>query len=76
MVKNWFKDLAASSVTDLAVFFTLFLNKWENKKNPLQILSEFDNLKRAPNDSVQLLHQVQPCSSEPEPQSLIQDSNL
>ena len=29
------------------------MNKWEKKKNPLQILSEFDALKRSPNESVQ-----------------------
>ena len=29
------------------------MNKWEKKKNPLQILSEFDAMKRAPNELVQ-----------------------
>ena len=52
-VKKWFKDQAAGSINDLAVFHRTFLNKWEKKKNPLQILSEFDALKRAPNESIQ-----------------------
>ena len=52
-VKKWFKGLNPGSITDLAVFHGLFLNKWEKKKNPLQILFEFDAMKRAPNESVQ-----------------------
>ena len=52
-VKKWFKKLAAGSIVDSAAFHRAFLNKWENKKNPLQISSEFYSLKRAPNESVQ-----------------------
>ena len=52
-VKKWFKGLTACSIADLAIFHRLFLNKWEKKKKPLQILSEFDAIKRAPNESVQ-----------------------
>ena len=40
-VKIWFKGLNPGSIADLAVFHRLFINKWEKKKNPLQILSEF-----------------------------------
>ena len=52
-VKKWFKGLNPGSIVDLEVFHRLFLNKWEKKKNPLQILSEFDVMKRAPNETVQ-----------------------
>ena len=52
-VKKWFKNLAAGSIANLAACHRAFLNKWEKKKNPLQILSEFDALKRSPNESVQ-----------------------
>ena len=52
-VKKWFKGLTTSSIADLAIFHRVFLNKWEKKKNPLQILSEFDAMKRAPNESVE-----------------------
>ena len=31
----------------------MFLNRWEKKKNTLQILSEFENIKKAPNETVQ-----------------------
>ena len=48
-VKKWFKGLKVGSIVDLAVFHRLFLNKWEKKKKLLQILSEFDAMKRAPN---------------------------
>ena len=51
-VKKWFKNLVAGSIANLAAFHREFINTWENKNNPLQILSEFDSLKRDPNESV------------------------
>ena len=36
----------------MSVFHRLFLNKWEKKKNPVQILFEFDAMKRDPNETV------------------------
>ena len=52
-VKKWFKGLNYGSIADLAVFHRLFLNRWEKKRNPLQILSEFESIKSAPNETVQ-----------------------
>ena len=52
-VKTWFRNLGAGTIENLAALHRTFLNKWEKKKNPLQILSEFDVVKRAPNESVQ-----------------------
>lgn len=52
-VKKWVKDLSANHITDLAAFHRLFIDKWERNKNPLQILSEYDNIKRSPNESIQ-----------------------
>ena len=52
-VKKWFKGLNPRSIADLSVFHRLFLNKLEKKKNPLQILSEFYAMRRAPNETVQ-----------------------
>ena len=52
-VKKRVKGLNPGSIVDLVVFHRLFFNKWEKKKNPLQILSEFDAMKRAPNETVQ-----------------------
>ena len=37
--RNWFKNLTPNNIHDLHAFHQLFLNKWEVKKNPLQILS-------------------------------------
>lgn len=52
-VKKWFKALPANHIVDLGVFHRLFIDRWERNKNPLQILSEYDNIRRDPNDSVQ-----------------------
>ena len=38
-VKKWFKGLSAGSVHDFQEFETIFLNKWEGKKNSLQLLT-------------------------------------
>jgi hypothetical protein len=38
-VKKWFKYLPAASIPDLVAFQRSFLDRWEVKKNPLQILS-------------------------------------
>lgn len=45
-VKKWFKGLTPNSVRDLPSLHKLFINKWEVKKNPLQILSEYEKIKR------------------------------
>ena len=52
-VKIWFRSLGAGSIAALAAFHRAFLNKWEKKKNAMQILSEFVAIKRDPNESVQ-----------------------
>ena len=44
--KRWFKDLPARSIPTFEDFQTLFLDRWEDKKNPLQILSQYNNLKK------------------------------
>ncbi len=51
-VKKWFKGLPANHIADLATFHRLFIDRWERKKNPLQILSEYENIRRAPNEFV------------------------
>jgi len=50
---KWFKGLLANHITDLVALNRLFIDRWERRKNPLQILSEYDNIRRAPNESVQ-----------------------
>ena len=51
-VKKWFKGLTPNIVHDLYALHQLFINKWEVKKNPLQILSEYENIKRSVGESV------------------------
>jgi len=51
-VKKSFKGLPANHIADLTAFHRLFIDRWERKKNPLQILSEYDNIRRTPNESV------------------------
>jgi len=45
-VRTWFRALLANSINDLESLYRTFLNIWEKKKDPLQILSEYENLKR------------------------------
>jgi hypothetical protein len=52
-VKKWYKGLRAASVLDLTTFQRSFLDRWEVKKNPLQILSEYKNIRRNQGETVQ-----------------------
>ena len=52
-VRKWFKGLTPHSINDLQAFHQTFLNKWEVKKNPLQIFSDYKNLHRDMGESVQ-----------------------
>jgi hypothetical protein len=52
-VKKWFKTLRVASIVDIVAFHQTFLNRWEVKKNPLQILSEYENIKRNQGETVQ-----------------------
>jgi hypothetical protein len=52
-VKKWYKGLRAASVLDLTAFQRIFLDRWEVKKNPLQILSEYENIRRNQGETVQ-----------------------
>ena len=44
-VRKWFRGLTAASITTLAELQRQFLNWWEVKKNPLQILAEYEQIK-------------------------------
>ena len=41
--KWWFKELPTRSIPTFEAFQTLFLDRWEEKKSPLQILSQYNN---------------------------------
>jgi ribonuclease HI len=73
-VKKWFKALPAASITDLAAFQRSFLDRWGVKKDPLQILSEYENIKRNQGESVQdyctrfnILYNAIPADIKPPP---------
>ena len=52
-VQKYFKAFPANYIADLANFQRLFIDRWEKKMNPLQILSEYENIRRGPNETVQ-----------------------
>jgi hypothetical protein len=52
-IKKWYKGLRVTSVLDLTAFQRSFLDRWEVNKNPLQIFSEYENIRRNQGESVQ-----------------------
>ena len=52
-VKKWFRGLVAGSIHDFQEFKQTFLRKWSDKKNPLQLLTQYNNLKRSHTEIVQ-----------------------
>ena len=52
-VRTWFRALPTNNINDLEALYRTFLNRWEKKKDPLQILSEYENLKRGTQETVQ-----------------------
>jgi hypothetical protein len=52
-VRKWFKSLPPARIQDLFAFETSFINRWGDKKNPLQLLTQYNNMKRAPEETMQ-----------------------
>ena len=52
-VKKCFRGLAARSIHDFQEFEAVFLRQWERKRNSLHLLTQNNNLKRGPIESVQ-----------------------
>ncbi len=52
-VRKWFRGLPVARIATLADLKRQFLNRWDVKKNPLQILSEYDKIKRNASELVQ-----------------------
>jgi len=48
----WFRALPANSIGDPEALYQTFLNIWEKKKDPLHILSEYDTIKRGPQEAI------------------------
>ena len=51
-VKKWFKGFLVGSIHNFQEFENTFLGKWERKKNSLHLLTQYNNLRRGPNESV------------------------
>ena len=52
-VKKWLRGLVAGSIHNFQEFETTFLRRWEHKRNSLQLLTQYNNLKRGVVESVQ-----------------------
>jgi hypothetical protein len=52
-VRKWFKALPTVSIINFEAFETSFLAKWGDDKNPLQLLIQYNNMRRSPNETVQ-----------------------
>ena len=51
-VRTWFRSLQANSIGDPEALYQAFINRWEKKKDPLHILSEYNTIKRGPQETV------------------------
>jgi hypothetical protein len=52
-VRKWFKPLPLANIANFEAFETSFIAKWGDKKNPLQFLTQYNNMKRSPEEIVQ-----------------------
>jgi hypothetical protein len=52
-VRKWFRALPIASIIYFEAFETKFLAKWGDKKNPLQLLTQYINMKRSRDETVQ-----------------------
>ena len=52
-VRKWLRGLGARSIPTLAELHRQFLDRWEIRKDPLQINAEYNNIKRNPIESIQ-----------------------
>lgn len=50
--RKWYRSLIARSIPDFQQFQIIFLNRWEVKRNPFQIMDEYWNLKGKPDETV------------------------
>ena len=50
--KKWYKDLPPRSIRSFVGFQTIYLERWDDKQIPLQVLSQYNNLKKRGFESV------------------------
>ena len=51
-VKKWFRTFPAGSIINSQHFEHIFLNKWQEKKNHVQLLTQYNQLKRGNDEAV------------------------
>jgi hypothetical protein len=51
--RKWFKSLPVTNIPNFDNFETILLGRWCNNKNPLQLLTQYNNLKRLPIETFQ-----------------------
>jgi len=51
-VRIWFRALPANSIANPDALYQSFLNRWEKKKDPMHILSEYDTIRKGPQEIV------------------------
>jgi hypothetical protein len=54
-VRKWFKAFLPVSIQDFSTFKTSFLDKWGDKKKPLQLLTQYNNMNKSSEEMVQEL---------------------
>jgi hypothetical protein len=52
-VRKWFKALSITSIQGFAAFETSFITIWGEKNNPLQLLMQYNIMKRALEETMQ-----------------------
>jgi hypothetical protein len=52
-VRKWCRALQATNIIDFEAFENSFLEKWGDKKNPLHLLTRYNNMRRSPDETVQ-----------------------
>ena len=50
--KKWFRDLPARSIATFEAFQISFLEIWDDKRIPLQVLSQYNSLKKGGFESI------------------------
>ena len=51
-VKEWFRALDPHTIESMNRFVAIFLDKWEEKKNFVKMLTAYNHLKRQKNESI------------------------
>ena len=51
-VNKWFRSLPVDSILDFQHFERMFLGRWEEKKNIVQLLTQYNQLRRGNDETV------------------------